>query len=139
MTEYDDYTFSQNQYEDYLTLKGIVNRTGIAKEDSYTFVLKELLDNAVDEVEKSNNPFVEAKISIRNDALYIVVRNFNGSKKVVFSKAKLYSIFNLSKFTSSKRGLFRISRGALGDAMKYILGMPYALAKELHVTIEELR
>lgn len=55
MTEYDDYTFSQNQYEDYLTLNGIVNRTGIAKEDSYTFVLKELLDNAVDEVEKSNN------------------------------------------------------------------------------------
>jgi hypothetical protein len=80
---------------------------------------------------------VEAEISIRNDALYIVVRNLNEPNKVVFSKAKLDSIFNLSKFTSSKRGLFRISRGALGDAMKYILGMPYALAKELHVTIEE--
>jgi hypothetical protein len=132
VTEYDDYTFSQNQYEDYLTLNGIVNRTGIAKEDSYTFVLKELLDNAVDEVEKSNNPLVEAEISIRNNALYIVVRNLNESNKVVFSKAKLDSIFNLSKFISSKRGLFRISRGALGDAMKYILGIPYALAKELH-------
>jgi len=135
--EPEDYTFSQNQYEDYLTLNGIVNRTGIAKEDSYTFVLKELLDNAVDDVEKSNNPLVEAEISIRNNLLYIVVRNFNESNKVVFSKAKLDSIFNLSKFTSSKRGLFRISRGALGDAMKYILGMPYALAKELHITIEE--
>ena len=137
MNEYDDYTFSQNQYEDYLTLNGIVNRTGIAKEDSYTFVLKEFLDNAVDDVEKSNNPFVEVKISIRNNMLYIVVRNFNESNKVVFSKAKLDSIFNLNKFTSSKRGLFRISRGALGDALKYILGMPYALAKELHVTLEE--
>jgi hypothetical protein len=137
VTENDDYTFSQNQYEDYLTLNGIVNRTGIAKEDSYTFVLKELLDNAVDEVEKSNNPLVEAEISIINEALYIVVRNLNESNKVVFSKAKLDSIFNLSKFTSSKRGLFRISRGALGDAMKYILGMPYALAKEIHVTMLE--
>ena len=136
MIEYDDYTFSQNQYEDYLTLKGVVNRTGIAKEDSYTFVLKELLDNAVDDAEKSNNPSVEVKISIRNNMLYIVVRNFNESNKVVFL-AKLDSIFNLSKFTSSKRGLFRVSRGALGDALKYILGMPYALAKELHVTIEE--
>jgi hypothetical protein len=133
----EDYTFSQNQYEDYLTLNGIVNRTGIAKEDSYTFVLKELLDNAVDDVEKSNNPLVEAEISIRNNLLYLIVRNFNESNKVVFSKAKLNSIFNLSRFTSSKRGLFRISRGALGDAMKYVLGMPYALAKELHVTIEE--
>ena len=135
--EQEDYTFSQNQYEDYLTLNGIVNRTGIAKEDSYTFVLKELLDNAVDDVEKSSNPLVEAEISIRNNLLYIVVRNLNESNKVVFSKAKLDSIFNLSKFTSSKRGLFRISRGALGDAMKYILGMPYALARELHVSIEE--
>jgi hypothetical protein len=63
--EQEDYTFSQNQYEDYLTLNGIVNRTGIAKEDSHTFVLKELLDNAVDDVEKSDNPLVEAEISIR--------------------------------------------------------------------------
>lgn len=123
--------------EVYYTLNGIVNRTGIAKEDIYTFVLKELLDNAVDDVEKSSNPLVEAEISTRNDVLYIVVRNLNESNKVVFSKVKLDSIFNLSKFTSSKHGLFRISRGALGDAMKYILGMPYALAKELHVSIEE--
>ena len=111
---------------------------GIAKEDSYTFVLKELLENAIDDVEKSNNPLVEAEISIRNNLLHIVVRNLNESNKVVFSKAKLDSIFNLSKFTSSKRGLFRISRGALGDAMKYILGMPYALARELHVTVKEV-
>ena len=134
--EQEDYTFSQYQYEDYLTLNGIVNRTGIAKEYSYTFVLKELLENAVDDVEKSSNPLVEAEISIRNNLLHIVVRNLNDSNKVVFSKAKLDSIFNLSKFTSSKRGLFRISRGALGDAMKYILGIPYALARELHVTIK---
>jgi hypothetical protein len=135
--EHEDYTFSQYQYEDYLTLNGIVNRTGIAKEDSYTFVLKELLDNAVDDVEKSNNPLVELEISIRNNVLYIVVRNFNESNEVVFSKSKLDSIFNLRRFTSSKRGLFRISRGALGDALKYILGMPYALAQELHITIKE--
>ncbi|MGC1928209.1 MAG: hypothetical protein WA667_04490 [Candidatus Nitrosopolaris sp.] len=60
--EQEDYTFSQNQYEDYLTLNGIVNRTGIDKEDRYTFVLKELLDNAVDAVEKSNNSLVEVDI-----------------------------------------------------------------------------
>ena len=60
--EPEDYTFSQNQYEDYLTLNGIVNRTGIAKGDSYTFILKELLDNAVADVEKSNNPLVQGEI-----------------------------------------------------------------------------
>ena len=135
--EQEDYTFSQNQYEDYLTLNGIVNRTGIAKEDSYTFVLKELLDNAVDDVEKYSNPLVEAEISTEMTLLYIVVRNLNESNKVVFSKAKLDSIFNLSKFTSSKHGFFQDRSSALGDAMKYILGMPYALAKELHVSIEE--
>lgn len=89
MTEYNDYTFSQNQYEDYLTLNGTKNRIGIAKEDSYTFLLKELLDNAVDAVEKSNNPLVEAEISIINEALYIVVRNLNESNKVVFLKSQI--------------------------------------------------
>jgi len=133
----EDYTFSQNQYEDYLTLNGILNRTGVAKEDSYTFILKELFDNAVDAVEKSDNPLVEVSISRNGNLLRIVVRNLNQSNKLVFSKSKLDTIFNLSKFNSSKRGLFRISRGSLGDALKYVLGMPYALAKELHVTIKE--
>lgn len=137
LPEYEDYTFSQNQFEDYLTLSGIINRTGIDKDDVYNFVLQQLLDNAVDAAENSDNQVVQVEIFIQNNTLHIIVRNLNESHKVVFTKAKLDSIFNLGKFTSSKRGLFRITRGALGDALKYCLGMAYALAKELHITIKD--
>jgi hypothetical protein len=129
----EDYTFSQQQYEDYLTLTGIINRTGIDKDDVYNFVLKELLDNAVD----APSDIVEVEMFIQNSLLHIKVRNLNDSHKTVFTKSKLDSIFQMDKFTSSKRGLFRISRGALGDALKYCLGMAYALAKELHITIKD--
>ena len=36
---------------DYVTLEGIENRTGVGKENLYDFILKELLDNAVDFLE----------------------------------------------------------------------------------------
>jgi hypothetical protein len=81
--ECEDYTFSQNQYEDYLTLNGIVNRTGVPKEDTYAFILKELIDNAVDGVEKSHNPIVEVNISRIDNLLCIVVRNLNESNMAV--------------------------------------------------------
>lgn len=134
--EDEDYTFSQSQYEDYLTLSGIVNRTGISKDDVYILLIKELLDNAVDAAEKSVYPLVEVDYSVHGQKLHIIVRNLNESNKIVFSKAKLESIFNLTKFTSTKRGLFKVSRGALGDALKYVLGIPYALSKELGITVD---
>ena len=37
---------------DYATVKGIYQRTGVKKEELLAFVLKELLDNAIDFVEQ---------------------------------------------------------------------------------------
>ena len=42
----------------------------------------------------------------------------------------LQSIFNFETFYSSKRNQYKITRGALGDAFKEILCIPYALARE---------
>ena len=41
----------QKTVMDYVTLEGIENRTGIEKQNLYGFVLKELLDNAIDSLE----------------------------------------------------------------------------------------
>ena len=46
-----DFFSSQNRNMDYVTLSGISERTGIGKDDLPKFVLKELLDNAVDFIE----------------------------------------------------------------------------------------
>ena len=46
----------------------------------------------------------------------------------------LQSIFSFDTFYSSKRNQYKISRGALGDAFKGILCIPYVLAREQQQT-----
>jgi hypothetical protein len=66
--------------------------------------------------------------------LRIIVRNSNEYGKAVFSKDMLQSIFSFDTFYSSKRNQYKISRGALGDAFKGILCIPYVLAREQQQT-----
>jgi hypothetical protein len=125
---------------DYVTLEGIENRTGIEKKDICGFVLKELLDNALDFLEtqyrgqKNHNTIAAAEIEVvikkEPNYLRIVVRNSNYYGNVIFTKDQLHGIFDFDAFYSSKRNQYKISRGALGDAFKAILCMPYVLAKE---------
>ena len=139
---------SQTTRMDYVTLEGIENRTGIEKENAYAFVIKELLDNAVDFLEtehigisqkkdqKAMETIAAAEVQVYvsreedNKFLQITVVNSNQYGKAVFSKDMLQSIFNFETFYSSKRNQYKITRGALGDAFKEILCIPYALARE---------
>jgi hypothetical protein len=124
---------SQKSNMDYVTLQGIENRTGVDKDNVYGFVLKELLDNAVDflETQRSGSNEIKVTISLEQNYLRFKVRNSNSSyDRPVFSKDMLESIFNIDKFYSSKRNQYRIKRGALGDAFKEILCVPYALARD---------
>lgn len=130
---------AQRSQMDYITWKGVENRTGIEKRNIYEFVLKELLDNAGDSSEQSPHSDVaaaqpEIHVSLEEQQqhrlLHIVVRNSNYSGKAAFSRPMLESIFNFDRFYSSKRNQFRINKGALGDAFKEILCIPYALARE---------
>ena len=123
---------------DYITWKGIESRTGIEKENAYEFVLKELLDNAVDYLEHTQYHDTttppEIHVSIEEKQLQrlfrIAVSNSNNAGKAAFSKSMLKSIFDFDRFYSSKRNQFKISKGALGDALKEVLCIPYALARE---------
>ena len=47
-----------------------------------------------------------------------------------FTFERIQSIFNFNNFSSTKRNQYKISRGALGNGLKAILGMSYALATE---------
>ena len=78
---------SQKTVMDYVTLEGIENRTGIEKNDMCGFVLKELLDNALDFLEtqhlgkKNHNTIAPAEIEVvikkEPNYLCILVRNSN--------------------------------------------------------------
>ena len=126
-------------------LNGIRDRTGFEKEELYVFVLKELLDNALDYVEKNyieGCEVPELKVFIirkSHDKDYLTLKVQNSylnqasiSTTSVFTIETLRSIFNFDSFFSSKRNQYRISRGALGDALKEVICIPYAIAKEYY-------
>jgi hypothetical protein len=142
---------SQKSIMDYVTLEGIENRTGIEKQNVYAFVLKELLDNATDFLETQHSgigiisrskrigmSIIPAAVGVQvtilkeegNKFLRIIVTNSNEYGKAVFSKDMLQSIFDFDTFYSSKRNQYKISRGALGDALKEVLCIPCALTRE---------
>ncbi len=121
---------------DYATLKGIENRFGIKKEDIPISIFKELLDNALDHVETlavSNGnivfvPEIYVQITSNNDRIKLAVSNPDMTPSFTFER--IQSIFNFSDFSSTKRNQYKISRGVLGNGLKAILGMSYALATE---------
>ena len=144
---------STKQSMDYITVSGIAQRINVSPDKFPEFCLKELLDNAVEFLEAnymngSDRRLVEVHVKLdmitlkgQTDQhgqhqqhqqqhqlqyiLQIVVRNSNDNNLVPFPN--LPAIFNYDIFYSSKRYQHRISRGALGDALKEILAIPYAL------------
>ena len=125
---------------DYVKSKGIQTRTGVEKKDFGIFVLKELIDNAVDFIEehvshfkkKDEKPIINVIIDQTNSITKIKVINSNAEIDV-FSENLVRQIFNFNKFYSSKRNRYHSTRGALGDALKEVLCVPYALADKKEI------
>lgn len=118
---------SEKALMDYTTVKGIHQRTGVDKPHLIPFVLKELLDNAVDFIEKygRNNSDHIVKVKLTKGKILVTNSNFGIEP---FTGDMLESIFSFDRFYSEKRNIYKISRGNLGDALKEILCVPYALA-----------
>lgn len=120
----------QGTQEDYIHLDGIKNRTGVTKDNLYALVTKEFNDNALDyeEISGVKDPWVDITITKEDQFLKIAVKNpVAPNNNIIFSKEMLESIYNFRTYYSSKR-VHKIHRGALGDASKLVLGIPYALA-----------
>jgi hypothetical protein len=123
--------FSSRKHSmDYVTVNGIILRTGYAdKKDWYLLCIKELLDNATDFLWKNYQGTSDAAITVhvtKNDSLlHVKVRNTNSHDIPVFQN--LSAIFDYDMRYGSKQNQHIISRGMLGDAMKQILSWPYVL------------
>ncbi|MDQ3967066.1 MAG: hypothetical protein M3275_01575 [Thermoproteota archaeon] len=117
---------------DYVQPEGIIKRTGYTdKKDWYLLVIKELFDNAVDwlwkEYPGAADSKITAKITLDKRNFNCKIRNSNPKNIVVFTPEQLQNIFNYEMTYGSKQNEFKISRGTLGDAMKYIAALPYVL------------
>ena len=121
---------SERALMDYTTVKGIQQRTGVEKKNLIVFILKEVLDNALDFLEiRGHNRGIEPIVKVIVTQKKIIVSNSNFGLES-FTKERIKSIFTFDKFYSSKRNIYRVSRGHLGDALKSLICIPYALATE---------
>jgi hypothetical protein len=65
---------------DYATIYGIRSRTGIDEEQMGLFVMKELIDNALDYLEKNNLIRKEVKVFVTKEPNYIRIRVLNSDQ-----------------------------------------------------------
>jgi hypothetical protein len=140
--DYIVFSSQKSQFAEYTTWKGIENKTGIEKEDAVSFLVKELLDNALDYLETSarttTNPVLQPEIHIviekvQGNYIRISVCNSSHQTNGPFTSDILKSIFDFDRYHSSKRNQFKITKGALGDALKEVLCIPHILAHEAEI------
>ncbi len=135
--EVEEETFSsEDQISDYISIPGLNTRFSLDGKDFDIFIIKELMDNALDFIESNAKEFVNGKRPFihviitqeKNDEVTkIIVRNSNGGINNIFTDEHINKIFNLNEYYSSKKYRHKINRGELGDAFKAILCIPYAI------------
>jgi hypothetical protein len=130
---------SHKRIMDYVTIPGISTRTGVETELAI-FMVEELVDNAFDFVEKNaagknnnkkDNESAPVQVFVLRESKYLKIRVLNLNFGIsVFTENIINSIFDFGGFYSSKSNSYKIGRGALGDALKEVVSIPYALAEQ---------
>jgi hypothetical protein len=126
--------FSFNREYDFIRLEGLYRATGRPAHEWDIYILKELIDNALDADEflwrddAQQAPLLHISIeyisvpSPQCQQLLVRVRN-----REMFPVQQVQDIFATQWYTSRKAFIKGLTRGALGNALKTLLGIPYAL------------
>ncbi len=118
-----------------MTLKGLTEHIGTFSSHFHFYIAKEDLDNATDYLENtylnaSDMRTVSVFVQTNDTDLIFTVRNSNPNNNPTALQTNLCDIVNYEYFTSTKKNKFRIGRGAIGDATKPKLSIPYAMLYE---------
>lgn len=126
--------FSFNREYDFIRLEGLYRATGRPAHEWDIYILKELIDNALDADEflwrhdAQQAPLLHISIEYISvpppqcQQLLVRVRN-----REMFPVQQVYDIFATQWYTSRKAFIKGLTRGALGNALKTLLGIPYTL------------
>ncbi|MFH0748933.1 MAG: hypothetical protein V1915_03315 [Candidatus Bathyarchaeota archaeon] len=108
---------------DFAILEELRKRTGVSPDQVLRFSLSELICNALD---KDNA--TKICINIKKDGEWQCLSvSDNGTKKLTIQELGL--ILDFENKASSKRGILRVSRGYLGNALKCIIGYSFTLSE----------
>jgi hypothetical protein len=126
--------FSFKREFDFVRLDGLCRATGLPSHEWDIYIVKELIDNALDADETlwRNDPTQFPRLHIRME--YISVSALQSqqlfiqvSNRATFPVEQIADIFDTQWYTSRKAFIKGLTRGALGNALKTLLGIPYAL------------
>jgi hypothetical protein len=126
------HVFKTSRVAEFSSKKELVNQTGHAVEDWPVVVLKELLDNGLDACEEAGvAPAIEIVVSSAGIA---VSDNASGIAPDTVS-----DILDFTSRVSSREAYVSPTRGAQGNAMKTLLGLPIGLDGQRGETVIESR
>ena len=124
--------FEISRAAEYFTVRELQAQTGQSEESFAKVVLKELVDNALDACETAGvTPEISIEVSGQDTIAMAVHDNGPGLPPETIQR-----ILNFSTRTSDKAAYRSPSRGAQGNALKTILGIPQALGSQEPVIIE---
>lgn len=130
--------YSISRAFDYINLEKLPLVTGRPAHEWDLYIVKELIDNALDaddclwekNILKRPNISIDIEYKTFSDGtskrrrLIVTVHN-----QALFPHLKIQEIFDPNWYTSSKSVIKGVHRGALGNALKTLLGIPYAVRK----------
>ena len=117
-------TFTVSRLAEFVSESELVKQIGHPVADWPLVILKELVDNALDEAEEAGVPPV---IEISVDEDFITVHDGSGRGIPAETVEKL---IDYSARTSSRAAYASPTRGAQGNALQTIIAMPFALTME---------
>ena len=110
---------------DFVERSGLEKLTDCQSGSWHLYILKELIDNALDADESHNNPSgIQVRFNYSANAGVLLIRVSNATP---FPVEMLERIFSLRSYASSKDYVIGNTRGKQGNGLKTILGIPYAL------------
>jgi DNA topoisomerase VI subunit B len=125
--------FTVSRAAEYFDASELEKLTGQPRRGFAAVVLKELLDNALDAAETAGKPpQLEVTVS-RSEGLLTLAITDNGPG---MSAELVQRILDFNTRTSDKKVYKTPTRGAQGNALKTILGLPFALGAKAPVVIE---
>jgi hypothetical protein len=115
---------------DYLQKDWLEKTTGIQAANWDVYVIKELIDNALDADEAAGIEQVKIRVNAiytRDERRNLFSLKIDIGNQAPFPADQIENIFDLAYYASSKSGRNIPTRGKQGNALKTIAGIPYAL------------
>lgn len=115
---------AKNRAFDYLEKRGLEKITDVNAGDWHIYILKELIDNALDADEAAGlAPRVHVTFAYRSSG-HLLICVANAAR---FPAAATEKLFALQTYASVKDFFNGVTRGQQGNGLKTVLGIPYAL------------